>query len=153
MINDLEFEDAELIFDAALSAALQDGVRGQPLAELLRPEPEDYFVLKPKHSAFVATTMDTLLRYLGARSLILTGIAPDICVLFSANDAYMRDFELYVPADCVAANCAQENEHAPMYIERVLKANIQRSDQLDLGELTRGYTSTDNWVVTSGNRE
>src|SRR5688500_19692457 len=57
---------------------LNDGVLGQPLAELLRPDPDDYFVLKPKHSAFFATTMETLLRYLGVRQLILTGIASDI---------------------------------------------------------------------------
>jgi nicotinamidase-related amidase len=176
MINDLEFEDAELIFDAALAAAgriadlkararaagipviysndnfgrwrsdfrevtehvLKDGVLGQPLAELLHPEPEDYFVLKPKHSAFFATTMETLLRYVGARKLILTGIATDICVLFSANDAYMRDFELFVPSDCVAANLEEENQHALQYIERVLKADIRPSAELDLEGMIQG---------------
>ena len=173
MINDLEFEDAELIFEAALTAAgriaalkqaaheagvpviysndnfgrwrsdfrevtehvLNDGVRGQPLAELLRPDADDYFVLKPKHSAFFATTMDTLLRYLGARTLIVTGIATDICVLFSANDAYMRDYELFVPSDCVAANCEEDNQRALQYIERVLKADIRPSTELNLAEL------------------
>ena len=107
----------------------------QPLAELLRPDPEDYFVLKPKHSAFFATTMDTLLRYLGARTLIVTGIATDICVLFSANDAYMRDYELIVPSDCVAANCEEDNQRALQYIERVLKADIRPSTAVDLIEL------------------
>lgn len=61
------------------------------LVERLRPDEDDYFVLKPKHSGFFSTTLDTLLRYLGARKLIITGIAGNYCVLFTANDAYMRD--------------------------------------------------------------
>jgi nicotinamidase-related amidase len=61
-------------------------------------------VLKPKHSGFYATTLDVLLEYLKVDTLILTGIAANICVLFTANDAYMRDYQLFVPADCVASN-------------------------------------------------
>ena len=64
------------------------------MAQLLKPDDEDYFVLKPKQSAFYGTTLDTLLRSLGTTTVILTGIAGDNCVLFSANDAYMRDLEV-----------------------------------------------------------
>src|SRR6187200_171642 len=81
-------------FRAQVDHCLTGGVRGQPLAELLRPEADDYFVLKPKHSGFFATTLDTLLEYLGVQTVILTGIAANICVLFTANDAYMRDYHL-----------------------------------------------------------
>ena len=41
-------------FAKRLAHCLDDGVRGQPPAEQLRPEPEDYFVLKPKHAGFYA---------------------------------------------------------------------------------------------------
>ena len=74
--------------------------RGTEVVELLRPEENDYFVLKPKHSGFFSTTLETLLRYLETQTLILTGIAGNFCVLFTANDAYMRDFNLFVPLDC-----------------------------------------------------
>ncbi|HET7298890.1 MAG TPA: isochorismatase family cysteine hydrolase, partial [Burkholderiales bacterium] len=89
-------------FRALLEHVLGDGVRGQPLAELLAPDEDDYFVLKPKHSGFHSTTLDVLLAHLGADTLILTGIAGNFCVLFTAQDAYMRDFRLLVPRDCVA---------------------------------------------------
>jgi nicotinamidase-related amidase len=75
---------------------------GRAMAEALHPDEHDYFVLKPKHSGFFSTTLDTLLAYLGARTLILTGVAGNICVFFTANDAYMRDFGLVVPSDCLA---------------------------------------------------
>src|ERR1700754_1295783 len=79
-------------FRRVVEHCLSDGVRGEEVARILEPEEDDYFVLKPKHSAFYATTLDVLLAHLGASTLILTGIAGNICVFFSANDAYMRDY-------------------------------------------------------------
>ena len=114
-----------------------EGVRGEPLALLLEPEKDDYFVLKPKHSAFFETTMETLLRYLGVERLILTGITGDICLLLTASDAYMRDYELYLPVDCTASVEPEENEHALRYMQRVLKAEICSSSDLDMAALMR----------------
>lgn len=124
-------------FHRVVEHCLADGVRGEPVVKLLVPDDDDYFVLKPKHSAFYATTLDTLLQYLGARTLILTGIAGNICILFSANDAYMRDFNIFVPSDCVASNTKRENDNALDQIERVLKADVTRSDALDLEAIVR----------------
>jgi nicotinamidase-related amidase len=59
-------------------------------------------------------------------------------VLFSANDAYMRDLRLYVPSDCTVSNTAQENEYALNQMQTVLKADIRPSEELDLAELVRG---------------
>lgn len=119
-------------FNAQVQHCLHDDVIGRPLAELLAPEDDDYFVLKPKHSAFFSTTLDILLHYLGVKTLILAGVAGDICVLFTANEAYMRDFSLIVPSDCVASNSDDENEHALRQMARVLKADTRASAELDL---------------------
>jgi nicotinamidase-related amidase len=110
---------------------LEQDVRGRPVAAQLLPEQDDYFVLKPKHSAFFQTNLESLLSYLGARTLILTGIACDICVLFSANDAYMRDFKIFIPPDCVASEEATTNQQALMLMQRVLKANTSPSSGLE----------------------
>jgi len=119
-------------FNAQVEHCLRDDVIGRPLAELLAPEDDDYFVLKPKHSAFFSTTLDILLDYLEARTLILAGLAGDICVLFTANDAYMRDFSLFVPSDCVASNTEEANRHALEQMAKVLKADTRASAELDL---------------------
>jgi nicotinamidase-related amidase len=118
-------------FRSVVEHCLNDGVRGQPLAELLEPGEEDYFVLKPKHSGFFSSTLEILLNYLQARTVILTGLAGNICVLFTANDAYMRDYNLVVPADCVASNTQDENRHALEQMREVLKADIRPSTELD----------------------
>ena len=97
--------------------------------------PSDYFVLKPKHSGFYATTLDVLLEYLKVDTLIITGIAANICVLFTANDAYMRDYRLCVPADCVASNTAEETEYSLRQMKNILKADIRASTAIDLSVL------------------
>ena len=125
-------------FRKLVAHCLEDGVRGEPIVRLLEPGPDDYFVLKPKHSAFFATTLDTLLDYLGATTLILTGMAGNICILYSANDAYMRDFEIVVPSDCVASEDVRENRHALRHIASVLKGRVTPSVRLDLDALVRG---------------
>lgn len=112
-------------------------MRGRPLVELLQPDEDDYFVLMPKHSAFFSTTLDTLLVYLQAKTLILTGLAGNICVLFTANDAYMRDFNVVVPRDCIASNTREDNEHALEIMEKVLKADTRPSEEIDFQELLK----------------
>lgn len=122
-------------FNEVVEHCLNDNVRGQQLAELLRPDSDDYFVLKPKHSAFFATTLDTLLEYLNVNRLILTGISADVCVLFTAKDAYMREFSLYVPADCVASGSAEYTQESLAYMQRVLGADTTPAAELDLPAL------------------
>lgn len=120
-----------------LAHCLERDVRGRPMVELLAPAADDYFVLKPKHSAFYATPLDLLLSYLGAKTLILTGIAGNICVLFSAHDAYMREFNLVVPDDCVISNHARQNRQALALMRDVLRADTTPSTALDLAALGR----------------
>ena len=116
-------------FRAQVEHCLNNG-RGPKIVELLRPQEKDYIVLKPKHSGLFSTTLDTLLQYLAVRKVILTGVAANICVLFTANDAYMRDLEVVVPEDCVASNTAQLNLYALEQMRTVLKANTAPSAEL-----------------------
>lgn len=117
-------------FRNLVSHCLQDGMRGQQVVELLKPERQDYFVLKPKHSGFYSTTLDLLLQYLGVETLILTGFTGDICILFTANDAYIRDYRLVIPGDCVVSQNKAENQRALKYLQRVVNADISNSTEI-----------------------
>ena len=90
----------------------------------LQPEPEEYYVLKPRHSGFLSTSLDPLLARLGARRLVLAGVAAHICVLFTAIDAYMRGFEVVVASDCVASERPSDCAHALSLMAQVLKARV-----------------------------
>ena len=119
-------------FSQLLQHCLDPGVRGRPFVEELAPEQHDYFVLKPKHSAFYQTPLEILLKHLGARRLILTGLSTNSCVMFTAHDAFMRDLKLYVPPDCVATYSRDEQDYAIGQIKSILKADVSFSSDLDL---------------------
>jgi nicotinamidase-related amidase len=108
---------------------------GRRVVEQLQPQEGDYFVLKPKHSGFFGTTLDLLLKQLGVRTLLLAGMATDICIFFTANDAYMRDYEVVVPRDCVAANTRRKTEFTLAQIREVLKGRTPSSRSLGLAGL------------------
>lgn len=117
-------------FKGIVQRCLGDGVRGRPVAKLLRPGEDDYFVLKPKYSGFYSTSLDVLLDHLGVRVLIIAGIATEKCVLFTAHDAFMRDYHLVVPEDGVASETPERAERALEQMRRVLEADTTPSQQL-----------------------
>jgi nicotinamidase-related amidase len=122
-------------FRSTLAHCLRNGVPGKPIAELLKPDEDDYFVLKPKHSGFQFTTLDVLLEHLGAETLILTGVAGNFCVLFTAHDAYMRDYHLVVPSDCIASQTEDDDRYAIAHMTKVTKAHTRPSSEIDLSAL------------------
>lgn len=168
MINAMDFEDADQLYEHALPCAKQiadlkrrtkdagiptiyvndnygrwqsdfkeivgfiidEDKKGRPITELLKPADEDYFVLKPKFSGFFATPLHLLLEHLMVETVILTGVAGNMCVHFTANDAYMRDYKIYVPEDCTASNTTSANEEAMHLIRDVLKGSITPSSRL-----------------------
>ncbi|ARI78339.1 isochorismatase family cysteine hydrolase [Halobacillus mangrovi] len=108
---------------------------GEPLIEKILPDEDDYFIIKPKHSGFFGTQLGILLNQLGVKNLILTGIAGDICVLFTANDAYMREYNLWVPSDCIASESEEGNSSALSIMERSLSVDTRESNQVVLKEI------------------
>jgi nicotinamidase-related amidase len=122
-------------FNTIVEYCMRPGVPGRETTAILQPDEDDYFVIKPRHSAFYQTSLDLLLKYLKVHKLILTGMAADMCVLFTANDAYLREFEVVVPRDCCAAESETYRRQALDLIERVLKADISPSAELDLADL------------------
>ena len=108
----------------------RDGARGAGLSRAMRPARDDFFILKPKHSAFFATSLVPLLEYLGTRRIVMAGIATNLCVLFSAHDAYMHDYDVTVLSDCCAAESDTDHDVALDQLERFLHIRVCRSDEV-----------------------
>jgi nicotinamidase-related amidase len=98
--------------------------QSREIIEHIRPREDDYFLIKPHYSAFYDTPLHTLLQSLHINHLIITGIAGNICVLFTANDAYMRKYDISVPSNCIASNSDEDNTYALRMMEHVLHADI-----------------------------
>jgi len=112
-----------------IARALQND---NPITELLKPNDEDYFIIKPQFSGFYATNLPVLLPKLGVNRLILTGIATDICVLFTAADAHMRDYGLWIPKDAVAAESDERGRWALDIMAGSMTAETAPTHELSL---------------------
>ena len=109
--------------------AADDGAR---ITQCLHPGEDDYFVLKPKQSAFFATPLDLLLRHLGVHRVIVTGVASDQCVLTTAAEARMRDLDVIVPRDCIASQTRQRNDAVLLQLEEAHKLPTTSSARIRL---------------------
>lgn len=125
-VND-NFGQWQSDFRQTVAHCTRRGSPGRHLSSRLKPTRRDYFVLKPKHSGFYDTTLDTLLDELKIRRVILSGIAGNICVLFTASDAYMRGLQLVAAEDCIISNTAEDNAYALRQIADVMKGRVARS--------------------------
>lgn len=96
-------------FGALVELSVSCGNAGAAITRTLLPDQDDYFVLKPQQSAFVATPLEQLLGVLGVRRLLVTGVASDQCVLSTATDARMRGLEVVLPRDCTATQTARRH--------------------------------------------
>jgi nicotinamidase-related amidase len=108
----------------------RDDAKGSDVSRLLAPEEGDYFMFKPMHSGFYETPLLALLNKLRVQRLILTGMTAHQCVLFTAVDAYVREFEVIVPPDCLGGGTAEETRHALFIFKNALKARVVASKSL-----------------------
>jgi nicotinamidase-related amidase len=111
-------------FHAVVDDCKRRGGASAAMATLLAPGADDRSVLKPRHSAFFGTPLEFLLDELGVDKLVLAGLAADSCIMFTAHDAYLRKYALWIPADCVASEKDAWRRDALAYMARVLKARI-----------------------------
>jgi nicotinamidase-related amidase len=114
-------------FHTLVSACL--GMNGPPgeIARLLYPQAGDLTILKPRHSAFFASPLELLLTEMESSELIICGLATDICVQLTAMDAFLREYRIWVPSDCNAAESTHAKHMALAYMASVLKCEIAPS--------------------------
>ncbi|MGE0546243.1 MAG: cysteine hydrolase family protein [Kofleriaceae bacterium] len=124
-------------FRATLRNAQQPEMPGCAIAKLLAPDDDDYFVLKPKHSAFYGSSLDLLLAYLGTERIVITGFAADICVQFTAQDAFLRDLEIIVPSDATASETPRKKTAALTFMREHFRARTPRASSVDFHALKR----------------
>ena len=130
-VND-NFKNWDLDFVDLVEQCLRQEERDKPFVKLLKPNKGDYHILKPSYSGFYATPLQLLLNDLNIDTLIITGVAGDMCVQFTANDAFMRGFNLYIPKDCIASKTDAANDIALKQMKEILKADITVGDQVVL---------------------
>jgi nicotinamidase-related amidase len=125
-----------------LAYCLRPQALGRQFVDQIRPDKDAYFILKPRHSAFYQTPLEVLLAYLGARSLVLCGLATNSCIVCTAHDDKMRNFHLFVPSDCSASLTAREHKQAIAHMQTMTDATIILSTSLHLEALSKRRTAS-----------
>ena len=118
------------------SAIIEHAARAEsPAREIvdrIAPRSRDFFVIKPRFSGFYATNLQVLLPRLEVDRLILTGVATDICVLFTAADAHMREYRLWTPEDAVASDDSKRAAWALEIMRNSMGARTEPTPDLGL---------------------
>ncbi|WP_240636067.1 cysteine hydrolase family protein [Caldimonas tepidiphila] len=112
-------------FADVLRHCISLGGPARQIAELLAPKPQDLTIIKPRHSGFFCTPLELLLAQMRTRHLIIVGLAADICVQFTAMDAHLRGYDLWVPEDCTASETPERKQMALTYLQRVMNADTR----------------------------
>lgn len=102
--------------NALAARCTADDRPGREFVRRVAPKSDEYFILKPKHSAFYETALESLLEYLKVRRVVVCGIAGDGCVHSTATDAHIREFEALVAADATASQTPQRNRNALQHL-------------------------------------
>ena len=100
------------------------GSLGAEIVDRVRPDGDDLFTLKPRHSAFYDTPLPTLLEQRGIRSLTIGGLTAEGCVLATALDAHVRGYTIRVPSNCTASSTAARKA-AALTVLRALKLDTR----------------------------
>lgn len=128
-VND-NFDEWLSDWNTVFQKCSRSGMKGAEMAQILKPTQKDFFILKPRHSGFDSTPLELLLKALKIKKLVITGVAGDICVLFTAHDAHSRGFDVVVPEDCLASNSKTQNDVALRQLQKALKIKTTKHQSL-----------------------
>ena len=109
------------------------GTKGAEIIDELKPTGEDAVIYKRTYSGFFGTTLDATLKLLGVDALRLTGDVTHICVLFTASDAVLRDYEVTVLENGVAGLTEEDHEAALRIMKNVLGVQIRKAEPDNMG--------------------
>lgn len=118
-------------FSDILAACCRLQAKRGEVARLLAPDDGDLVILKPQHSAFHSTPLLHLLGRMRVRKMVIAGFATDMCVMLTATDARMSGYEVWVPADCTAAEAPERKNDTLHQLSRAFKCSIRKSRRSD----------------------
>lgn len=95
------------------------------------PEPGDIVIPKYKYSGFVSTYLDQFLRSKAINTLILTGIATNVCLESTARDGFMREYYIVIPSDLTEGTSTEAKKYSLLNMEMFFGEVVTSSEILE----------------------
>jgi ureidoacrylate peracid hydrolase len=94
------------------------------------PEEGEAVIPKYRHSGFVSTYLDQFLRLRDVKTLIVTGLATNVCVESTAREGFARDYHVVIPEDLTEGTSPDAKKWSLININSFFGEVVQSADLL-----------------------
>ena len=101
----------------------------------ITPIEGEVIIPKYRYSGFISTYLDQFLRSNGIKTLVLTGLATNVCVESTARDGFMRDYSIVVPRDMTEGTSLEAKKCSLLNIDTFFGEVVDSKDLLFCWEL------------------
>ena len=120
------------IFQGAKKAGLfKLGAWGTEVHPALKPEPQDYDIVKHRVSPFYATSLEAILGANAVRRIYISGVSTSGAVLSAAKEGHDRDYEIVVLEDCCCALTEEQHQAVIEQMQRIAVITTSRDVRFD----------------------
>jgi ureidoacrylate peracid hydrolase len=98
--------------------ACTEGTPGTDYMPDFEPEPDDLIITKHGYSAFSGTDLETELHRRGIETLVVGGVATNVCVESTCRDGFLREFYIVVAENLVACGSPERQQHSLFNLDR-----------------------------------
>ena len=117
------------------------GSWGAEFYEGIAPLPDEKVVVKHRYSAFINTDLNTVLRAKGVESVLVTGVATEVCVETTTRDALMYDYYVTLIKDCAASYHPHLHDTTLENIERMFGVVASSEEIIRVWQQTQGKSA------------
>jgi nicotinamidase-related amidase len=104
------------------------GTEGAHILPELDVQSADTVIVKKRYSAFFGTPLEEILATLGPGTVVVGGVNTHACIRTTVVDAYQRDYEVVVAAECTASNDEEHHEITKRYFENGIARFLSNSE-------------------------
>ncbi len=132
--SEVQIERMEEVSPGVDGVITEEGSWGAEFYQGISPREDERVTIKHRYSGFVDTELDLVLRSRGIKTLVMTGVATNVCVESTARDGYMKDYRIVLVKDCCATTSKELQEATLENIERYFGVAVSAKEVISVWE-------------------
>lgn len=106
------------------------GTKGAEVIPELKLSDKDYVVPKRRYSGFFQTDLDILLKELGVKTVVMTGLHAHMCVRHTSADAYCLGYDVVVAKEATDSFTEEDYLNGLAYLKTCYGADAYTNEEL-----------------------